>query len=391
MSESFRAPRVFAAQRLLATTLMASAGAGTSAAQTTDALFRSWEWAEEPHSVRAAALAGAIAASPSGASTALLQPAGLSLVSERDVRVTARYAGSGSFALDSAQSRWSLGEVAYAQPLGLRFGVGAYHTTRRAIDIGIESIELPGGFIDSGDLAAESRETGVAFGVALTPQLRLGARFGISSLDLEGRATTTSGEGSTRDTRSTIEASQPRVGVGLLFAPNQRFQAGVSYDSKARWSGSVDLGAEATSYQLTSPTRIGTGVLFRPSSVVWFLGQLDWVRWSEVRAGLGSASDRPAAGEFRLVDTIDSRFGLELRLHYGEAGIWNRIALRFGFAFRSRGLLEYIGEDETEQARFPGAGQSTDLTVGAAFGRVELAYIWRDPRGTWLFGVRQSF
>ena len=89
---------------LLATTLMASAWAGTAAAQTTDALFRSWEWAEEPHSVRGAALAGAIAASPSGASTALLQPAGLSLISEGDVRVSARYAGSGSVALDSAQS-----------------------------------------------------------------------------------------------------------------------------------------------------------------------------------------------------------------------------------------------------------------------------------------------
>ncbi len=121
------------------------------------------------------------------------------------------------------------------------------------------------------------------------------------------------------------------------------------------------------------------------------MGQLEWVRWSEVRDELAAASDRPVPGEFRLVDTIDARFGLELRGHYGEAGIWNRFALRFGFAFRSRGLLDYTGENELERVRFPGAGQATDLTVGAAFGRFELAYVRREPRSVWLLGVRQSF
>ncbi len=241
---------------------------GAAYAQTTDALFRSWEWAAEPHSVRGAALAGALAASPSGASTALLQPAGLSLIAERDVRASLRYARPGSVGLDSATSRWSLGEIAYAQPLGSRSGLGAYHYTRRAIELEIEAVALPLDVSDSGDLAVETRETGVAFGIALTPELRLGARFGISRLDLGGRATTTSGAGATRLTRSTTRNSRPRIGLGLLFAPDQRFQAGVTYDSKTRWSGSADAGNEVTSYRLTAPTRLATGVLFRPSSVV---------------------------------------------------------------------------------------------------------------------------
>jgi len=377
--------------RVAACSAAATLLAAASLAQTTDPLFRSWEWAEEPHSVRGAALAGAIAADPSGASTALLQPGGLSLVSERDIRLSVRYAGTGSVGLDTAQSRWALGEVSYAQPLGLRFGLGAYHYTRRAIDVEIDSAALPPGVSDTGDLSVESRETGVAFGMALTPRLRLGVRIGVSRLDLEGQAVTTFEDGSTRETSSSIDASRPRFGVGLVFSPNQRFQAGVVYDSRTRWLGSAVTEGEETTYALTAPTRLQTGVAFRPSSVVRFLGQIDWARWSEVRDGVAAASDRPPPGEFRLVDTIDARFGLELLLHYGEAGIWKRIALRFGFAFRSRGLLKYVGEDELEQARFPGAGQSTDLTIGAAFGRVELAYVWRDPRGTWLFGVRQSF
>ena len=52
-------------------------------AQTTDPLFRSWEWEEQPQSARAAGLSGAVVASASDAGSAVLHPASLSLLRRR--------------------------------------------------------------------------------------------------------------------------------------------------------------------------------------------------------------------------------------------------------------------------------------------------------------------
>ena len=76
---------------------------------------------------------------------------------------------------------------------------------------------------------------------------------------------------------------------------------------------------------------------------------------------------------------------------YGDIGIWNRAALRVGAHYRSRGLLEYVGDDPVQQARFPGAGRSTEWSVGLAFWRFEVSWIGREPSSVWVFGVRQPF
>jgi hypothetical protein len=85
------------------------------------------------------------------------------------------------------------------------------------------------------------------------------------------------------------------------------------------------------------------------------------------------------------------RLALELRPQYGDIGIWNRVALRVGVHSRSRGLLEYLGDEAVLQARFPGASRSTEWSVGLAFWRFEVSWIGRKPSSVWVFGVRQHF
>ena len=65
--------------------------------------------------------------------------------------------------------------------------------------------------------------------------------------------------------------------------------------------------------------------------------------------------------------------------------------LRLGLHFRSRGLLEYVGSDPAEQARFPGGKRSTEWSLGVAYGPVEVAWISRKPSNVWVIGVRQVF
>ena len=140
-----------------------------------------------------------------------------------------------------------------------------------------------------------------------------------------------------------------------------------------------------------APSRVSGGLLFRPSSVVWITGQVDWVRWSQVSDALVSPDDRPSRAEFSLDDTIDGRFGLELRAEYGESPLWGRAMLRFGLHLRGRGLLEYTGADAVEMARYGNSSHATDWSLGGAFGPVEMTWIWRKPSNVWVIGVRQFF
>jgi hypothetical protein len=332
-----------------------------------------------------------VAAAASDAGSAAFYPASLSLFSETDIRLSVRYAGSGSVAQDRTQARWALAEGAVALPLGLRSGIGAYYRSPRSLDLEIRATPLPDGSTDEGRLEAVVRETGIALGTALTPRLRVGIRLGAAHLDLGGRVTTQTIEGSLRPATSAAATWEPSAGVGLLFAAHQRFHTSLTYDRqmswRARWTGDIGSG----DHEVVAPARLAGGLLFRPSSVVWLTGQLDWVRWSQVRSALVSPDDRPPVSDFALDDSVDGRLGLELRAEYGESFLWNRAMLRLGLHFRSRGLLEYTGSDPVEQARFPGGQRSTEWSLGAAFGPVEVAWISRKPSNVWVIGVRQFF
>ena len=380
-----RCPRVaFAALSTLAV-------AASASAQTADPLFRSWEWAEEPQSARAAGLAGALAAEPSDGSTALLFPAGLSLVSESDLRVSVRYTGSGPLNLDRVGSQWAPGEVTFALPVGLRWGFGAYYRDRRHLDLEIRDEVLPDGSFDEGTLSVTGQEAGVAVGFAALPSLRFGARLGLARTELSGRVSTTSASGSASPMTSELEDDAPRFGAGVLFAPEQRVQVGLEFDSKVTWSGTTLTPTGELPYDLVSPARIALGVLYRPSTAVQILGQVDRVGWSAVEDAVRCCGAGTGADELTLEDATDFRLALEFRPQYGDIGIWNRVAVRVGLHFRTRGLLEYVGEDAAQRARFPGAGRSTEWSVGLAFWRCEVSWIGREPSSVWVFGVRQPF
>lgn len=374
---------------LIGALLLASAVAAPVQAQTTDPLYRSWEWVEEPSSARAAALGGAVAAAASDATSGAFSPAWLSLASETDLRLSVGWHDSGSVASDRVESGWRLTSGAVALPVGLNRGLAAYYRAPRSLDLGLQPVPLPDGSSDEGRLRATARETGVAFGTALTPRLRVGVRLGAAHLDLDGEATT-SGI-APRTSTSTGGSWEPSVGASVLFAANQRLFASLNWDREIVWRADRrgDTGPDA--HDLVAPSRVAAGLLFRPSSVVWLSGQLDWVRWSQVSEALVSPADRSPTGEFSLDHAFDGRFGLELRGEYGDSPLWNRAVLRLGLHLRSRGLLDYTGADPVEQARYGASSHATDWSLGAAFGPVEMAWIWRQPSNVWVIGARKLF
>ncbi len=360
-------------------------------AQTTDPMFRSWKWDEEPQSARAAALGGAVVAFASDAGSAVLHPASLSLVSETDVRFSLRYAASTSIGLDRTMARWTLAQGAVVRPIGLSSGLGVYYRSPRSVGLDIDDAALPDGSSDRGRLAVDVRETGVAFGTALTPTLRVGIRLGAARLDVGGLVTSRSAGGAEVDVSSNGDDWEPSAGLSVLFTPDHRFQAGLTYDTELRWEAERTGPSGTLDYDLVSPPRLAAGVLFQPSTVVGLTGQVDWLGWSRVRKALVSPATRPDASEFALDDAVEGRFGLELRGEYGESPLWNRAVVRFGLHFRSRGLLEYVGADPVEQARFPGEPRRIEWSLGLAYGPVEVSRVRRKHSADWVIGIRHAF
>jgi len=231
----------------------------------------------------------------------------------------------------------------------------------------------------------------VAFGTAITPTLRVGIRLGAARLDLGGLVTSRSEGGAEVHISSNGDAWEPSAGLSVLFTPDHRFQAGLTYDTELRWEAERAGPSGTLAYDLVAPPRLAAGVLFRPSTVVGITGQVDWLAWSRVREALASANPRPDASQFALDDAVDGRFGLELRGEYGEWPLWHRAVVRFGLHFRSRGLLEYVGEDPVEQARFPGGRRRIEWSLGFAFGPVEVSRVRRKHSADWVIGIRHAF
>jgi hypothetical protein len=202
---------------------------------------------------------------------------------------------------------------------------------------------------------------------------------------------TTSASGTALPIGSEWRDDAPRIGAGVVFAPEQRCQVGLHFDSKVTWSGTTQTPDGESPYDLVSPARIALGILYRPSTAVQILGQVDRVEWSAVADAVRCCGAGSSANDLTLGDATDLRLALEFRPQYGDIGIWNRVAVRVGLHSRSRGLLEYRGDDPGQQARFPGAGRSTEWSVGLAYWRFEVSWIGRKPSSVWVFGVRQAF
>ena len=360
-------------------------------AQTTDPVFRSWEWETEAQSVRGAGLSGAVLALATDAGTAVLNPASLSLISQVDLRVSLRYSAPRPIGQDQLLRGWTLAQGALARPVGLGSGWGVYYRSPRAVELEIVGAGLPDGSSDAGRLRVRVEEVGGAFGTALGPRLRVGLRLGAARLDLGGSVVTVSAGGD--QTRASVvgESWQPSAGINVLLTPDHRFRAGLTYDTGTRFGARRSGSSGAFDYDMVVPPRLAAGVLVRTSTAVSLTGQLDWLRWSRVEDALVSASDRPPATEYGLDDAVEGRLGVEFRAEYGESLLWNRAVVRLGLHFRSRGVLEYRGSDPVEQARFPGQERTTEWSLGFGFGPLEVARVRRQHSRDWLIGVRHSF
>ena len=319
--------------------------ASPASAQTSDALWRSWQALEDITEARAGGLGGAVVALADDASTARYNPAGLTRLPKNEIAASLAYRGKGDRPNgDTVGSTTTLGEAAGALALSPRWAIGGYLAQSSH-----QHIEL----VQAGHLDMDSLDGGVAVAWHPAERVHLGARLTLRHLRLSGAAT---------DSRITVGTAggSDEVGgdAGLLVEVNPDLHLGLAFRQGVRWSdiertaidaqgGTVDPGSL---YQVAVPTVVSAGLAWHPTPRWAVAGQLDYVALGAVHDTLSAAD--PSA--YELDDAIEPRIGVEYSHPMGSA----TLQIRGGLHYQASRSFRYTSPDPAAASRWAGEDSS---------------------------------
>lgn len=387
----------------LAASILVLTTSGPGWAQTNDHVFRSWRWEEEVAAARAAGLAGAFVGVANDASAAALNPAGLLSVPRRgrEISASAFRRGSGTAGPgDSLLSRTDLGFGGAVVPLGPSWAVGAHYEEPRAFRLELAPFVLPSGFRDHGFVEAELHNFGVSAAYLVFPRLRVGAGLTASRLVLESN----SGRSVNRVFREIVnqgsEDTRLRPSVGLTYDAGSSVRLGLTARPGASWEvdrasfdpeTSIVLDAGST-HRVRAPDVYSGGAAVRVLPRLLLTGQLDFVRYSQIRDTLEILRGGVLGEDYVLDDALEVRGGAEWTIPLDSLDV----ALRGGLYSQAPGSLAYVGPNPDEAAAFRGEDRRLLGALGASvmlrqgFG-VDAATVWGGDRRHFLLGARYRF
>lgn len=371
-----------------------------AAAQTNDHLYRSWSWAPAAGAPRSAGLAGAFVAVADDASSAELNPAGMLLLPRSEIAASFYTLPSATVGIGDRRDRVSgIGFLGGTGRLGARIAIGGYLIQPHKEILQLQAIDLPDRAVYSGSLESSITEGGVAAAYSLSRRLHVGGRLTATHLKLEGAYRRTR-SAVLPDLESGTAAGHTRItgSFGLLYGTiDDRVRLGLAVRAGASYSvsrtanqfpgGGIDAGSE---YELRQPASVAVGAAVQASPRLLVTGQLDFVRYSEIRPFLrpGTVSE----GTYRTDDGLEPALAAELSW---PLGTWS-IQARGGVRSRAPGGLSYEGPDPSEAVAFQGAGRVTLVSAGASlvqrsgFG-LDLAAVFGGESPELVAGARMRF
>ena len=372
--------------------------AGSAAGQTNDHYYRSWRWTQEVGSPRAAGLGGAFVAVPNDATAIATNPASIGSLSKTEIFGGVQSRGSGTFgnALgDNIDSRTGIGFIGGAGRVSEAWAVGAYLIEPNASRVDLQEAAPADGSINAGFIDGVVTEFGAALTWSPMEKVRLGARVVGTHLKLEGEWRRT-GEDGVENLRVGTSSGQTRItgSVGALFEINDRFFVGLSAEAGASYEadriGVYPSGGTSSLYDLRKPARFVGGFSFKPNERLLLAGQLDFVRYGQVRSALVIAQGAATQGEYELDDAVEPRAGIEYSHPLGNVSV----QLRGGVHSEAPGSLKYTGSISGEQA-FAGSERQLNGTAGASMVgrnlRVDVAGKFGGDRTTLTAGIGVRF
>lgn len=371
-------------------------------AQTNDHVFRSWRWEEEVVAARPGGLAGAFVAIANDSSAAALNPAGLLSLPRkgREVAASALRRGSGTAGPDALISRTDLGYGAAVVPLGSSWAVGAHYEEPRAFRLEIAPFVLPSGLRDHGFVEAELHNFGVSAAYLVSPRFRVGAGLTASRLELD------SSYGVSRNTvmREVVnqggEDTRLRPTAGLTYDAGSSVRLGLTARPGATWEVNrasfdpetsivIDPGS---TQRVRAPDVYSGGAAWRVIPRLLVTGQLDFVRYSQIRDHLAILRGGVLGEDYVLDDALEVRGGAEYTIPLDSFDI----ALRGGLYSQAPGSLAYVGPNEDEATAFRGDDRRLLGALGATVMLrrglgLDAATVWGGDRRHLLVGARYRF
>lgn len=341
-------------------------------AQTNDHLFRSWRFALESGSARAAGWGGLTVAVPDDGAGALSNPAVLTTLTRIEVFATGARFGSGSAPVgDSLATATTFGTSGAAGRLSGRWAVALLAQQPRRVRIDVLPIRLADGSADLGSLSVLTTDLAVALSFRATERLHVGASLVRTELRVEGQSRHDLADGTT-DLRvhSDSRAGQLGGGFGVFYALGRGLSLGFATQAGTRHAleRSADsplLGVvfdPGSAYELVRPASLAGGVQWRLSPRLALGAQLDLVRYSEVAAALVIAQGARSRDEYRLGDALEPHLGAELS--FPLRGL--SVQVRAGLHAQAEGQLRFVGDDLAEGSAFVGGRNRVSGAVGAS-------------------------
>jgi hypothetical protein len=383
---------------------------GTSAAhaQTNDHFFRSWRFAADPLSARAAGLGGAVVALPDDTGGIEANPANLTSLGKTEVSASLRTTADGdaSYAVrpptrpDAFAGGSALAFAGAAGRVGTRWAVGVSYQATRRTRIELAPRTLPDGLTDEGTLATSFDAASVAAAWHIGRSLHVGARLAGAHASADG-AYRREAAGRAADLRVETSGSGTRVagGVGIAWEATSAVRVGAAATSGATFTfdrQSVSPAQNVTldpgsRYRLRQPPVIGAGAGVRVSRHVTALAQLDRVRYGEIRSALSIRQGAAARTDYALDDAWEPRAGVEVSLPFRSVSL----QLRGGWHRAAPGALRYAGADAVEAASFLGAPAHGAFSAGASLAtrsfRLDVAGVTAEPGTQVLAGITGRF
>jgi hypothetical protein len=360
--------------------------------QTTDPIFRSWQWTEEVTTPRALGLGEAVVGLADDGAAAAVNPAGLATVPRAgEIQFGWRFRSEATLANGDRLTNCNktASPTTVVVRLGSHVGV-SYHfvTVRSASQIAFDDGR------EAGSLKTSVNGPGVGLGVRLKPFLTVGLsvntlRFYID----EGEYTRAAGgvpdvrvrfnsNGDTRVTGAIGALVKTReVSYGLALRPGRQWGA-------LRTATEPSLGKvidEGTRFGVRSPWVASAGVAWQPEKVrrggtFLLTGQVDYVWLDAMKAT--AVPDIPfPSSDYAASRAVELHIGGEATIPVlttwaarGGPGRPNRLQLRAGWHLQGAGSLVYQGDDTGQRDLFPDRGYRSLWSAGVSVGATT---IWR--------------
>lgn len=370
-------------------------------AQTNDHFFRSWRWAREEVSARAAALGGAAVALADDSVAARVDPAGLGSLSRTEISGQMVRRGQATTpAGDALTGGVALGSLTGAGRLGARWAAGIYVAETRHAHLTLAPLALPDGLTDDGSLEVRVREAGLAAAWQAASGFHLGGRLAVGHAAISGEyrreapgqpthLRVGTGGADTRLTGALGATWEPAAHVRLAFLAELGNAWTLDRTAVSPWlDATLDPGS---TYRLRQPSVLAVGAAFQLSRKLLLVAEADRVSYGQVQSALIIRQGAHSRDDYVLADAWEPRGGLELSLPFTRLSL----QLRAGVERLAAGGLAYQGGDAVELAAFPGSPACVGWTAGAAVVtggfRLDLAARGGGERPAFLAGASARF